>query len=50
MTDAEELYAHSAAKDRRLVKIPNAGHNDLMMVGMKQYFGAIHEFVREVNV
>jgi pimeloyl-ACP methyl ester carboxylesterase len=48
VTDAEELYSHSAAKDKRLVKIPAAGHNDVMMVGMKPYFGAIQNFVRKV--
>ena len=45
ISEAEELYKHSAAKEKRLVRIPNAGHNDLMVVGMRQYFGAIREFV-----
>lgn len=45
ISDAEELYDRSAAQDKRLVRIPEAGHNDLMVVGMEQYFGAIREFV-----
>lgn len=30
---------------KRLVLIPGAGHNDIMLVGMAQYFSAIREFV-----
>jgi alpha-beta hydrolase superfamily lysophospholipase len=44
-TDGQELYRSCAAEDKRLVLIPDAGHNDLMMVGRAQYFGAIQTFV-----
>lgn len=44
-SDGQELYRRCAAPDKRLVLIPGAGHNDLMMVGMSQYFGAIRMFV-----
>jgi hypothetical protein len=44
--DGQALHDHCAAEDKRLVLIPNAGHNDIMLVGMKQYFEAIHMFVR----
>ncbi len=43
--DGKTLYAHCAAQDKRLVLIPRAGHNDIMMIGMQQYFAAIREFV-----
>jgi len=43
--DGQELYHCCAAPDKRLVLIPGAGHNDLMMVGMSQYFGAVRTFV-----
>ena len=43
--DGKALYAHSASGDKRLLLIPGAGHNDIMMAGMAQYFGAIREFV-----
>ena len=33
------------ARDKRLLVIPGAGHNDLMFVGMRQYFEAIRRFV-----
>jgi len=44
-SDGQALYAHSASGDKRLVLIPGAGHNDILMVGMAQYFEAIREFV-----
>jgi alpha-beta hydrolase superfamily lysophospholipase len=44
-SDGQELYDRCAAPDKRLVLIPDAGHNDLMMVGMSQYFEAIRVFV-----
>ena len=44
-SDGQELHRRCAAPDKRLVLIPGAGHNDLMMVGMPQYFGAIRTFV-----
>lgn len=44
-SEGRALYEHSAARDKRLVLIPNAGHNDLMMIGTTEYFGAIREFV-----
>ncbi|MCL1467158.1 alpha/beta hydrolase [Argonema galeatum] len=39
------LYRICAAQDKRLVLIPGAGHNDLMMVGTAQYFEAIRKFI-----
>ena len=38
------LYEHSGASDKRLVTIPNAGHNDLLFAGQKAYFEAIQTF------
>ena len=44
-SDGRELYRCSAAPDKRLVLILGAGHNDLMMMGMVQYFEALRAFV-----
>ena len=44
-SDGRELHRRCAAADKQLALIPGAGHNDLMMVGMAQYFGAIRMFV-----
>lgn len=45
-SEAEELYSLCAADDKRLVVIPRADHNTLMMVGRDRYFQAIQEFIR----
>lgn len=42
--DGIALYDACAAEDKRLLTIPGAGHNDLMLVGQRQYFSAIAEF------
>jgi pimeloyl-ACP methyl ester carboxylesterase len=43
--DGRELHEQCAARAKQLVLIPDAGHNDLMLVGMAQYFEAIRSFV-----
>lgn len=45
LSEGEELYRLAPVTDKKLVTIPHAGHNDLMIVGMTQYFGAIKTFV-----
>jgi len=44
--DGQELYRRCAASDKRLVLIPGAGHNNLMLVGVATYLAAIRAFVR----
>jgi len=43
-SEGEALFHNAAAKDRRLVIIPGANHNDIMLAGMEKYFKAIKEF------
>jgi fermentation-respiration switch protein FrsA (DUF1100 family) len=43
--DGEELFRRSGAQDKRLLLIPGAGHNDLMLVGQARYLEAIRAFV-----
>jgi len=40
-----DLYEASPAKNKRLVIIPQANHNDLLMVGQTQYFRAIVDWI-----
>jgi hypothetical protein len=47
--EGRELYENSAAKDKRLVIIPNADHGDLFIVGKEQYYKAIQEFVKDYS-
>jgi len=32
------------SKDKKLLTIPGAGHNDIMLIGMREYFSAIRDF------
>ena len=48
VADGIDLYEASAATDKELIKVPNAGHNDLMMVGQDRYFGSIAAFCAKV--
>ncbi|MDY6966084.1 MAG: alpha/beta hydrolase [Halobacteriota archaeon] len=41
----KEIYNGLPSKDKRLVVIPGADHNDLMLVGMDLYFKEIRDFV-----
>jgi Hydrolases of the alpha/beta superfamily len=43
--EGEALFHNAAAKDKRLVIIPKADHNNIMWVGMERYLEAIKEFV-----
>jgi len=42
---AEVFHENVGSKDRKLLTIPGAGHNDIMLIGMQQYFSAVKEFV-----
>jgi hypothetical protein len=33
------------SKHKKLLTVPGAGHNDILVLGMQQYFAAIKEFV-----
>jgi fermentation-respiration switch protein FrsA (DUF1100 family) len=43
-TEGEALFHNTAAKDKRLLIIPGANHNDIMWIGKERYFRAIKEF------
>lgn len=43
----EQLHAASPSGRKKFLRIPKAGHNDLMMIGMTQYFAAISAFIRQ---
>jgi len=45
VSHAVDFYENVGAKAKELVIIPGAGHNDLLFIGMEQYFSAIREFV-----
>jgi len=45
LAEARDLFENVATKEKRLVIIPGADHNDLMVLGVEPYFKAIREFI-----
>jgi len=45
-TEGQALYRLSGAAEKRSLFIPHAGHNDLMMRGLKAYMEAIEDFTK----
>ena len=45
LADAVDMHNKMRTADKHLEIIPGAGHNDLMYVGIQQYFGAIRNFI-----
>jgi pimeloyl-ACP methyl ester carboxylesterase len=43
--EGEELSRRAGAKEKKLLLVSGAGHNDLLLVGRVEYFQAINEFV-----
>jgi alpha-beta hydrolase superfamily lysophospholipase len=43
--EGEELYQNSGAEDKKLLIIPGADHNDVMVVKQNLYFDAIEKFI-----
>lgn len=44
--EGAELYQSSGAQDKRILIIPGAGHNDVMMMKQGLYFDTIEEFIK----
>lgn len=47
-SNGQGLYEASGAKGKRLLRIPGAGHNDLLAIGMTPYMEAVTELVDQV--
>ena len=42
--EAVDMYENLGSLDKKMITIPGAGHNDIMYVGLRQYFRAIADF------
>ncbi len=49
LQNAKDIYQYLGTKDKKLLVIPSATHNDIMLVGFKDYFKAIQEFVQKTD-
>ena len=47
--EGKELYQSSGAQDKRILIIPGAGHNDIMIVKQSLYFDTIKEFIKKYS-
>jgi len=48
LENAREIYRHLGAREKELLVIPSATHNDIMLVGFNDYFKAIQQFVERL--
>ncbi|MBF0382982.1 MAG: alpha/beta fold hydrolase [Magnetococcales bacterium] len=49
VADGRALFDAAASNKKHILTIPHAGHNDLMMVGQREYFQAIYSFVGDAG-
>ena len=47
-TEGQALYNASPARDKRLLKIPGANHNDIFLRGMREYMEAVKGLAEKV--
>jgi len=45
LENAKEIYRYLGTKEKKLLVIPSATHNDIMLVGFKDYFKAVQQFI-----
>lgn len=49
MKHGKEIYENAASQEKKLLLIPRAGHNNLLYVGLRDYFGAIKALVERFS-
>jgi len=49
LENAKIIYQHLGAREKKLLIIPSATHNDIMIVGFKDYFTAIQQFIETTD-
>jgi pimeloyl-ACP methyl ester carboxylesterase len=49
LQNAWDIYHHLGTQEKELLIIPSATHNDIMMVGFKEYFNALERFIARTD-
>jgi len=49
LDNAKDIYQHLGTREKELLIIPSATHNDIMLVGFKEYFDALQRFIEKTN-
>jgi uncharacterized protein len=47
LENARDLYDHLGTKEKELLVIPSASHNDVLIIGFKDYFKAIQRWTKK---
>ena len=49
LENARDIYEHLGTQEKELLVIPSATHNDIMLVGFKDYFKALQRFIERTD-
>ena len=49
LENGKDIYRNLGTKEKELLVIPSATHNDIMLVGFKTYFNALQEFIEKID-
>jgi pimeloyl-ACP methyl ester carboxylesterase len=49
LENAKDIYHHLGTKEKELLIIPSATHNDIMLVGFKEYFNRLQQFIEKTK-
>ena len=47
--NAEDIYQNLGAQEKELLTIPSATHNDIMLIGFKDYFKTLQQFIERTD-
>jgi pimeloyl-ACP methyl ester carboxylesterase len=49
LENAKDIYQHLGTKEKELLIIPSATHNDIMFVGFQEYFNSLQQFIEKTK-
>ncbi len=49
LKNAKDIYQHLGTREKELLVIPSATHNDIMLVGFKEYYNALQRFIEKTD-
>jgi alpha-beta hydrolase superfamily lysophospholipase len=49
LENGKDIYRNLGTKEKELLVIPSATHNDIMLVGFKEYYNAIQQFTKKTD-
>jgi fermentation-respiration switch protein FrsA (DUF1100 family) len=49
LQNAQDLFQNLGTEEKELLVIPSATHNDIMPVGLQDYFDALQRFIKKTD-